>query len=131
MRVVLRALALLQLAGGQSPPQVARNLGLTAKAVRALGWRYQQEGRERALDEKPRPGAVPRLEARQRQRVIALGYSDPLRPLDHSVNCAGGGQKEVGAESRAGDHSGASPKPRLEAVAGKRCGAWPTWMKST
>ena len=63
VRVVLRALALLQLAGGQRPPQVARNLGLTAKAVRAFGWRYQQEGLERALYEKPRPGAVARLDA--------------------------------------------------------------------
>jgi transposase len=77
VRVVLRALALLQLAGGQSPPQVARHLGLTAKAVRAIGWRYQQEGLERALYEKPRPGAVPRLDASQRQRVIALVCSDP------------------------------------------------------
>ena len=77
MRVVLRALALLQLAGGQSPPQVARKLGLTAKAVRALGWRYQQAGLERALDEKPRPGAGPRLDVSQRQRVSALVGRDP------------------------------------------------------
>lgn len=77
VRVVLRALALLQLAGGQSPPQVARNLGLTAKGVRAIGWRYQQEGLERALYEKPRPGAAPLLEAGQRQRVVAMVCSEP------------------------------------------------------
>ncbi len=77
VRVVLRALALLQLADRQSPPQVARNLRLTAKAVRAIGWRYQQEGLERALYEKPRPGAAPLLAPSQQQRIIAMVCSDP------------------------------------------------------
>lgn len=77
VRVVLRALALVQLAGGQSPPQVASNLGLTAKAVRAIGWRYEREGLARALYEKPRPGAAPLLEPAQRQRIVALVCSDP------------------------------------------------------
>lgn len=36
VRAVLRALALLQLAGGQSAPVVARNLTLSPKAVRAI-----------------------------------------------------------------------------------------------
>ena len=56
---------------------MARNLGLTAKAVRAIGWRYQQEGLERALYEKPRPGAAPLLEAGERQRVVAMVCSEP------------------------------------------------------
>ncbi len=77
VRVVLRALALLQLAGGQSPPRVARNLGLTAKAVRSIGWRYEREGMERAIYEKPRPGAAPLLEPGQRQRIVAMVCSDP------------------------------------------------------
>jgi hypothetical protein len=38
-----------ELAGGQNPPQVARNLGLTAKAVRGIGGRYEREGLERGL----------------------------------------------------------------------------------
>jgi transposase len=50
---------------------------LTAKAVRAIGWRYEREGLERALYEKPRPGAAPLLEPAQRQRIVALVCSDP------------------------------------------------------
>jgi putative transposase len=77
VRVLVRALALLQLAGGQSAPQVARNVGRTAKAVREIGQRYEKEGLERALYEKPRPGAVPLLDPRERQRIIAMVCSDP------------------------------------------------------
>jgi transposase len=76
-RVLLRALALLQLAGGQTAPQVARNLGRTAKAVREIGRRYAKEGLERALYEKPRPGAAPLLDPSEQQRIIAMVCSDP------------------------------------------------------
>ena len=72
VRVVRRAQALRLLATGQTPPQVAPNVGLNAKTVREIGWRYQEQGLERALFERPRPGAVPRFSATQRQQVIAL-----------------------------------------------------------
>ena len=49
VRVLVRALALLQLAWGQSPPQVARNLGRTAKRFGRFGQRYEQEGLEPSL----------------------------------------------------------------------------------
>jgi putative transposase len=77
VRVMVRALALLQLASGQSPPRVARSLGRTAKAVREIGRRYEKAGLERALYEKARPGAVPRLDSGERQRIIAMVCSDP------------------------------------------------------
>ncbi len=77
VRVVLRALALLELSAGQSAPVVARNLDLTPKAVRDIGWRYRQEGLERALYERPRPGAAPLLSTSERQRIIAMVCSDP------------------------------------------------------
>jgi putative transposase len=77
VRVVLRALALLQLAEGQTPPKVAGNLRLTAKGVRDIGWRYASEGLDRALYDKQRPGAKPVLEDSQCQRIIAMVCSDP------------------------------------------------------
>jgi len=77
VRVVLRALALLELSSGQSAPAVARNLGLTPKAVRDIGWRHQQGGLERALYERQRPGATPLLSTAERQRIIAMVCSDP------------------------------------------------------
>ena len=77
VRVVLRALALLQLAAGQTATQVAANLDLTSKAVRQIGGRYRQRGLERALYDRARPGAVPALDSGQRQRIVAMVCSDP------------------------------------------------------
>ena len=72
VRVVLRALALLRLADGATAPQVAQAVALTAKSIRQLVHRYEQGGLERALHEKPRPGAAPLLDASQKQRIIAM-----------------------------------------------------------
>jgi putative transposase len=72
VRTVLRALVLLQLAEGQTVRQVARNVALTPKTVWLTGQRFQQGGLERALYERPRPGKAAALDARQRQRIVAL-----------------------------------------------------------
>jgi transposase len=77
VRVVLRALALLQLAKGASAPQIAHVIPLTAEAVRNIGRRYQQGGLERALYERPRPGAAEVLDDSQKQRLIAMVCSNP------------------------------------------------------
>ena len=77
VRVVLRALALLQLAKGASAPQIASVVQLTAEAVRNIGRRYQQGGLERALYERPRPGAAEVLDDSQKQRLIAMVCSNP------------------------------------------------------
>jgi putative transposase len=77
VRVVLRALALLQLAEGVSAPRIAGMVPLTAQAIRKIGHRYQEAGLERALYEKERPGAVALLEDSQKQRIIAMVCSDP------------------------------------------------------
>ncbi len=77
VRTVLRALTLLQLDAGQTTSEVASDVHLTSKAVREIGRRYEQEGLERALHDKQRPGAVPLLDAGQKQRIIAMVCSDP------------------------------------------------------
>ena len=77
VRVVLRALALQQMAKGVSAPRIATVVPLTAQAIRKVGHRYQQGGLDRALYEKARPGAAALLETSQRQRIIALACSDP------------------------------------------------------
>jgi putative transposase len=77
VRVVLRALALLQLSAGQTAGRVAKNVELTSKAVREIGRRYEEGGLERALYEKHRPGAMPVLEPSHRQRIIAMVCADP------------------------------------------------------
>ena len=77
VRTVLRALALRQLAEGQSIRKVAGNVGLTPKTVWLTRQRYQQGGLERALYEAARPGKEARLDAQQRQRIVALVCSPP------------------------------------------------------
>ncbi len=77
VRVVLRALALLQLAKGVAAPRIAGVVPLTAQAIRNVGRRYQQGGLDRALHEKQRPGAAEVLDDSQKQRLIAMVCSSP------------------------------------------------------
>jgi hypothetical protein len=44
VRVVFRALALLQLANGASAPRISEVVPLTSQAIRTIGRRYQQGG---------------------------------------------------------------------------------------
>ncbi len=77
VRSILRALALLQMAQGVSAAQIARVVPLTAQAIRKVGHRFEQGGLERALFDKPRPGAAALLDDGQRQRIIAMVCSEP------------------------------------------------------
>ena len=77
VRVVPRALALLQLANGVSAPQISGSIPLTPQAIRKVGHRYQEGGLERALYERPRPGAAEVLDDSQKQRLIAMVCSSP------------------------------------------------------
>ena len=77
VRVVMRALALLQLAKGVAAPGIATMIPLTPQAIRNVARRYQQGGLVRALYEKPRPGAAKVLDDSQKQRLIAMVCSSP------------------------------------------------------
>src|SRR5580692_6350253 len=77
VRVVLRAMALLQVAKGGSAPRIAGVVPLTPQAIRRVAHRYEQGGLERALYEKERPGAATLLDDSQKQRIIAMVCSDP------------------------------------------------------
>ena len=77
VRVVLRALALLQLAKGASAPQISNVIPLTPQAIRKIGHRYGEGGLESAIYEKQRPGATAVLDDSQKQRIIAMVCSNP------------------------------------------------------
>jgi DDE superfamily endonuclease/Homeodomain-like domain len=77
VRVVLRAVALSQLAQGVSAPRISSVIPLTPQAIRKVGHRYEQGGLEGALYEKKRPGATEVLDDSQKQRIIAMVCSDP------------------------------------------------------
>src|SRR6185369_15832587 len=80
VRVVLRALALLQLAKGAAAPRIAAVIPLTAQAIRNVGRRYQQGGLDRALYEKQRPGAAEVLDDSQKQRILPVRVRDCWEP---------------------------------------------------
>ena len=71
-RVLRRASILRQLDAGQRVAQVATNVGVAGKTVRAVARRYEEEGLESALHEKPRPGKQRALNPGQSQRIIAM-----------------------------------------------------------
>src|SRR5713101_1648945 len=103
VRVVLRALALLQLAKGVAAPRIAGVVPLTAQAIRNVGRRYQQGGLDRALYEKQRPGAAEVLDDSQKQRLIAMVCSSPPegRARWTGTPCgAGSRQTQVGSACR-------------------------------
>ena len=77
VRVVLRALTLLQLARGVAATRISEVIPLTPQAIRNVARRYQQGGLDRALYEKPRPGAAELLDASQKQRLIAMVCGSP------------------------------------------------------
>jgi putative transposase len=77
VRVVLRALALKQLAAGVTAPRVAQSVPLTAKGIRELAHRYNKSGLDRALYDKQRPGANQIMNTSQKQRIVAMVCSQP------------------------------------------------------
>lgn len=77
VRVVLRALTLLQLDAGLSASKVSALVGFAASAVRVIARRYRDLGLERALYERPRKGHAELLNAAEKQRIIAMVCSAP------------------------------------------------------
>jgi transposase len=77
VRTVRRALILQRLGQGVSGLKVAAQVGVAVNTVYQVRQRYQEEGLERALYDRPRPGAKPILDTRQKQRIIAMVCSDP------------------------------------------------------
>jgi transposase len=77
VRVVLRAIALEQLAAGLTAPTVSRIVHLSPQAVRQIAHRYLEGGLERALYEHQGRGAKELLEASEKQRIIAMVCSQP------------------------------------------------------
>jgi putative transposase len=76
-RVLRRASILRQVDSGQKVAQVAANVGVARKTVRAIARRYEEEGLESALYEKPRPGKQRALDTGQSQRIIAMVCGPP------------------------------------------------------
>lgn len=69
-----RAMALLE--EGYGPSEVARMVGVTSGAVSQWKKAYQRNG-PKALNAKPHPGPVPKLTAKQREKLARLLSKGP------------------------------------------------------
>src|ERR1035437_5590393 len=76
-RVLRRALILRQLDQGQTAAQVAGSVGVAPKTVRAIARRYEEEGLEAGLYEKPRSGKQRALPFVHSERIIAMVCGSP------------------------------------------------------
>jgi transposase len=75
-RRVKHAKILLESDLGKSAAKVADWVGVGHSTVERTRQRYAENGMEAALSDKPRPGAVPKLDGKQQAFVIALACSD-------------------------------------------------------
>lgn len=78
-RVLKRARILLLLHDGWAPVDVPSAAGAGEATVRRVRARYEQEGLEAALYDRPRPGPVPVFTERQRARIVAMVCAPPPR----------------------------------------------------
>ncbi|WP_160173297.1 helix-turn-helix domain-containing protein, partial [Chloroflexus sp. MS-G] len=76
-RMVTRARILLLSAEGATDQSIAEVLKVNPQTVRNIRKRFGEEGLEAALQERPRPGAQPKLDSKQEAFLIALACSAP------------------------------------------------------
>ncbi len=76
-RVMTRARILLLASEDREDKEVAHALQVSPATIKATRKRFNQQGLEAALSEKPRPGATPKLDAKQEAVLIALACGAP------------------------------------------------------
>ena len=77
-RRVKHAKILLESDLGKSAAKVAEWVGVGHSTVERTRQRYAEEGVDAALNDKPRPGGIPKLDGKQQAFVIALACSDTV-----------------------------------------------------
>lgn len=75
-RRVKHAKILLECDLGRSAAKIAQKVGVGHSTVERIRQRYAEGGLAAAMQDKPRPGAVPKLDGAQQALVIALACSD-------------------------------------------------------
>lgn len=76
-RKLTRARILLLSAQGKTDRFIATVLEVSTQTVRNIRKRFAEEGLEAALNDRPRPGAQAKLDAKGEAFLIALACSDP------------------------------------------------------
>lgn len=82
-RMINRAHAFLLSDEGNTDEEIAEALQVHPQTVRNRRKHFAQEGLEAALDERPRPGAEPKLDAKGEATLIALACSEAPEGREH------------------------------------------------
>lgn len=82
-RMLTRARILLLSAEGKTDRAIAEVLQVNPQTVRNIRKRFVEEGLTAALQERPRPGAQPKLDGRQEAFLMALACSEPPEGREH------------------------------------------------
>src|SRR5262245_46403821 len=77
-----RTEVLLRADDGDTDPEIADDLGVHAATVRRTRRRFVEHGLDAALNDRPRPGAPPKLDGKREAMVIALACTDAPRGRD-------------------------------------------------
>lgn len=82
-RVLMRARILLKADKGISETEIAKALEVNTRTVEKVRQRFCQEGLDRALHEKPRPGGKHKFDGKQEAHLVALACSTPPDGREH------------------------------------------------
>ncbi len=83
VRKIKRAMILLKADAGQSDPEIMAAVEVSRPCVERLRKRYVEGGLERALYDRPRPGAKRKLDGRCEAHLIATACSAAPEGHDH------------------------------------------------
>jgi transposase len=75
-RTIARGYILLLAHQGKSDDEIAQTLEIGRATVQRVRKRYCQKGLAHALNELPRPGAMPKLDGKQEAYLVALACSE-------------------------------------------------------
>ena len=82
-RVLMRARILLKAHEGICETEIAEALEVSTRTVEKVRQRFYQEGLDRAMYEKPRPGGKRKFDGKQEAHFIALACSTPPDGREH------------------------------------------------
>jgi transposase len=125
-RMLTRARILLLSDEGRTDRAIAEVLQVNPQTVRNIRKRFAEEGLEAALQERPRPGARPKLDGKGEAFLVALACSEPPEGREHwTMQLLAGRLVELGMVESISDETVRRVLKKTLSSPGRRSsGAW-------
>lgn len=132
-RVITRARILTKLVNGHSHQEICSALDVSLPTVLKIRKRLAEGGLEAALSELPRPGAKPKLDAKQAAMITAIACSKAPDGHDHwTLRMLGSKIVELGFAASYSHEGVRKFLKKMNSSPGKsKSGVLPKWMKSS